>query len=584
MHDNSTQDARGPHGPVRQSRDPLEELRRLLIGDERRKLDEVLQSLEDPRAVAKRISHVLPDAIRMRGLHDESLSKALTPTVQDILRDTVKKNPRPLIDVLSPVIGSAIRRAVAEALRRMVQSLNQILEHSFSFKSLKWRFQAMRSGRPFSEIALLHSLIFTVEQVFLIHRHSGLLLLHVSAETAVDKNPDTVSAMLTAVQDFINDSFNQSSDSGLASVRVGELTLIIEPGPRAVIAAVVRGIAPPDLRDVLRQTVDDVHHDLDRELLAFTGDTAPFAAALPALQACLQSRYRQAKARPSPVLVAVAAMLLLAAGFWSYGRWRDSRHMQHYLASLAGQPGIVVTGVRKQNGKYVVSGLRDPLAADPAGLLAAAELTPEKVKGSWQPVCMLTDEFVLQRAKKALKPPPGISLRLRKGLLTARGPAPHAWIAQARKTALLVPGVTAYHDQAVTDDTRTRLRQLSAAIEQARIRFAVGSTRPESGQEAALKRLSEKIARLRRLSAQIGGEVTITVIGHADDSGPRELNRKLRLQRAAAVRNALVRQGIADAILASPAAENLSGGAAYEGGQSPSVTFDVQFRGRSQQH
>jgi len=158
MHDNSGKDPREPHGQTRRTSDPLEQLRQLLIGKERRQLDKLLESLDDSQAVAQRVSQVLPDAIRLRNARDRKLTDTLTPTVQDILTETVKKDPRPLVNALSPVIGAAIRRAVSEALRRMIQSLNQILDHSFSLKSLKWRLEAARSGRPFSEIALLHSL------------------------------------------------------------------------------------------------------------------------------------------------------------------------------------------------------------------------------------------------------------------------------------------------------------------------------------------------------------------------------------------------------------------------------------------
>ena len=62
-------------------------------------------------------------------------------------------------------------------------------------RSLKWRFEAWRTGRPFAEIVLLKTLVYRVDQVFLIHKETGLLLQHVVA--------DEVRAKDAAVQEKI---------------------------------------------------------------------------------------------------------------------------------------------------------------------------------------------------------------------------------------------------------------------------------------------------------------------------------------------------------------------------------------------
>ena len=92
-------------------------------------------------------------------------------------------------------------------LNGMVQRLNRALEESLSVKSLRWRLEARRTGRPFAEIVLLKSLVYRVEQVFLIHRESGLLLQDAVAQSVVAQDTDMVSGMLSAIRDFITDSF-----------------------------------------------------------------------------------------------------------------------------------------------------------------------------------------------------------------------------------------------------------------------------------------------------------------------------------------------------------------------------------------
>ncbi|MDH3493966.1 MAG: OmpA family protein, partial [Acidobacteriota bacterium] len=139
------------------------ELRRLLVGSEQ-------------------VSDVLPEAVSKSSQKNSQLSEATLPIVEKNIRESVLRNPRILADALFPVIGPAIRKAISAALSSMVQSFNQTLEHSVSPKGLKWRFEAFRTGRSFGEVVMLKTLQYRVEQVFLIHRKTGLLLEHVALD------------------------------------------------------------------------------------------------------------------------------------------------------------------------------------------------------------------------------------------------------------------------------------------------------------------------------------------------------------------------------------------------------------------
>ena len=59
-------------------------------------------------------------------------SRALTPSLERAITASVRRNPRPLADALFPVMGPAIRKAVAHGLAGMVESFNRTLELSLS--------------------------------------------------------------------------------------------------------------------------------------------------------------------------------------------------------------------------------------------------------------------------------------------------------------------------------------------------------------------------------------------------------------------------------------------------------------------
>ncbi|MDX1385168.1 MAG: OmpA family protein, partial [Thermoanaerobaculia bacterium] len=237
----------------------LERLRELILGPERADLDDLARRLDDDEVRAQELADVLPDAVRLGAAHDRAdLTDALSEPVAEAMHRSVREDPGSLADALFPVMGPAIRRAIVETVRDMIESFNQAIEASLSWQGLRWRIEALRSGKSYAEVAILHSLVYRVEQLLLIHKETGLLLRQVVAPEVEAQDPDLVSGMLTAIRDFVKDSFGSADGDALDTFRVGELQVLIEDSPRAVLAAVVRGQPPRDLRSRLRATLEEL--------------------------------------------------------------------------------------------------------------------------------------------------------------------------------------------------------------------------------------------------------------------------------------------------------------------------------------
>ncbi len=169
---------RQPAAPRAVQTGDFAELRSLIIGPEQRQLRTLQARLDDQGAHTRAVSRVLPQAILLRK-DDPQMTRALAPTVEEAITSSVRRNPRPLADALFPIFGPAIRKAIAASLSGMLESLNRTLEHSLSWRAIQWRITALRTGKSFAEVVLLNTLVYRVEQVFLIERSSGLLLQHV---------------------------------------------------------------------------------------------------------------------------------------------------------------------------------------------------------------------------------------------------------------------------------------------------------------------------------------------------------------------------------------------------------------------
>ncbi|MGO8878682.1 MAG: OmpA family protein [Desulfomonilaceae bacterium] len=445
--------------------DSLVELRRLILGTMESDLAQLQLRLDDPDLRANELSRVLPEAIVKRSTRDDSLVTALTPTVEKSVRFSIKGNLKAFADALFPVMGPAIRKAISEALRTMMESLNQALDKSFSMQGIKWRLKALRSRKPFSEIVLLHSIVYRVEQVFLIDKKTGLMLQHVvRAETDL-QDADMVSSMLTAIRDFVADSFKVEEDEGLETIRVGELTVWIEQGPLAILAVVIRGNAPQNLRLLIQETLENIHLTYAGSLESFDGDTTPFEEARPALEECLVSQYKQERKKLSPALLSSVGVVILALIIWIGLSIHDHLRWLDLLARLNSEKGIVITQIDKQNGRYIVRGLRDELAVDPSILLKQAQMKPDQVSFQWTPYQAMNDQFVIKRAEQILRPPDTVSLKMKKGKMVAEGSASHDWIAGAHRLARAIPGIETFNTDGLIESDLEEIKAFNDYVE-----------------------------------------------------------------------------------------------------------------------
>lgn len=515
--------------------DPFLELRALIVGPEQRDLQALQAHVFDAAVQAREVSRVLPDAIALR-TDDPQLAASLAPIVEDAITASVHRDPRPLADALFPVMGPAIRKSIEHMLASMMEAFNRGVEQSVSWRALQWRLQSWRTGTPFAEIVLLNTLEYRVEEVFLIHADTGLLLQHVSGSGNSD-DADQVSAMLTAIRDFVRDSFKMTGSDHLDTFRVGSLTVVVEPGPYAILASVVRGTMPHHVRVLFRQTIESIHLQFGGDLKGFKGDAAPFARARPALERCLVSELRaQKKGAATRRWIAVGVLALLALGVWSFFAIRERQRWLRYLDRLAAEPGLVVLSSERRGGKLVVSGLRDPLAADPAAFIAASQLDPAKVVGEWTPYHGLAPTLVRTRAEKLLRPPAGVSLAFADGVLTAHGEAPDHWLLDAERLTPALAGV----DRLAYDGPELGVR-LKEKIEAITVLFPKGKADFTDGQTARIDDVARLLTLLDAHCRVLGIGAGIEILGHTDNDGSDLANEPLSQARAAVLLRRIAR-------------------------------------------
>lgn len=512
------------------------ELRTLLLAPEQTQLTELRERIDHTTTDAPAVSKVLVEAITLRGKEDDRLTTALTPHVQTALTSSVRRNPHVIADAIAPIMGPAIRQAIVRTLQGMMQSFNQTIDHSLSPKGLAWRVEAWRTGRPFAEVVLLHTLRFRVEQLFLIHRDSGLLLHHVAADNTIVHDQQLVSGMLTAIQTFVQDSFDTPRGQTLNTLEVGECRVLIEQGPQAILACVVRGTAPGYLRAQLQQTLESIHLDYADAFSAFDGNPSHFDATHDRLMDCVQSQYETPRSRISPVTWIILSGISIAFVLLIWMSYQRSQLWDHITQRLKAIPGIVITTLERDGNRITLAGLRDPLASDPEAILAEEGIPPTHITAHWTPFYSLDPQFVTQRAVALLRPPATTTLLYEDGRLTASGTAPETWAVHARQIAPLIPGLSQYRD----DDLRiVSMAHLMNQVNRVNFSFDTGSSTLSETELSKLTPVKALLEDLRQSALTSGSSFAVEAIGDADATGPETMNFLLATARAHAVIAAL---------------------------------------------
>jgi outer membrane protein OmpA-like peptidoglycan-associated protein len=563
----------------------LEELRHLIVAPEQEGLAEIRSRLDNMERRAEDVSSVVAEAIQMRREQgdDRALAEALAPTIQETLRESVRKDPQVLADALFPVMGPAIRKSITETLRGMLESFNEALEHSLSLRGIQWRIEALRTGKPFAEIVMMHSLLYRVDQVFLIHRETGLLLKHVVADSISTQDPSMVAGMLSAIQQFVRDSFDSASQDTLGSMVVGEHQVWVEQGPEAVIAAVIRGHAPASYHLAMKETLEEIQQHFSSALENFKGDSAPFVAAEDRLNRLLEARFKEkepGKKKPRALIAAsavIGALVVAWIGYSTYLLVEWSR----FLTAMRQQPGIVVISETKSGTQFHVRGFKDPLAGDPTNLIAQAGLDPSHVDIQLAPYYSLDDAIVLRRANVVLHSPSGVKLSEERGTLHAEGVAPPEWISFVRDRALWIAGVSSVDLSHLQNKEVLELSQRKAAVESVVLFFPLGRAELETGQEDKISQAQKSILELLAQAEHLQQKATVEIVGHTDASGLEGTNILLSKQRADRVYSDLRRAGAKPAEFrprGAATSEPLSKEDTEEGRRlNRSVTFKVAF-------
>ncbi len=235
-------------------------------------LELLRKELKDPVTTRDRFEpQFLPVLKQNAQEKGDETAEALAPVIGPAIRHQIREAKDDIIDALYPLIGQIIAKAISESLRELTRNIDARLRQQFNFRDRLNRTLARLRGVSDAEYLLRDSLPFSIEHVFLVHRSSGILLEHLSTHPESSGEMDTISAMLTAIQDFVRDSFGQGQGD-LEEITHGDLRILLESGQYAYVAVVLSGVEPPGYNQLINEVIHDVNMKQENALKKFIGD------------------------------------------------------------------------------------------------------------------------------------------------------------------------------------------------------------------------------------------------------------------------------------------------------------------------
>ncbi|WP_196140242.1 OmpA family protein [Aliikangiella sp. G2MR2-5] len=532
-----------------------QELRSLLLGSEYENILKERLKQDD----IDRIAENLTEAFEKRNQNDNSLIEKLSPMIESSIDLSIRNSRSKFADIIYPIIGPAVRKSVANALTEMVHSLNHLLKQGFSAQAIVWRYKAWRLGMPYGQYAFIQNIQYRVEQVFLIHRETGLLLTSCSAENIPVKDPELISAMLTAITDFIGDSFEQESQSEtLNAIQVGEFNLLIESGPYAAVAFAIRGSVHQDINERIQELCEQIHSQFYQELRSFSGNENELEEARPFLEDALIEKQKESTSSSPWFAIALLATISIYGVMSYYQSSVTNQKAERIIEEFSKAPGYQVLNYKLESNDLFINVLKTPEAKPSKDFESIKNIRGINLTIKETNLPRLEPNIFLSFLSEKY----GIDFDTSKEQsgyeLIAKGELSKRKIQQLEEdpivksifTNINESQLTVAQEKVLTVDYGQNFLNLVNKVHQSQIYFDVGTQQIAQESSETISELASNLKELQKLEQLSPYSISqITVMGLADKNGTDEANLKLSRDRASLVAEMLEANGIRSEII-----------------------------------
>jgi len=196
----------------------LKKLKEILLKEERERVDAIQEQLD---------------------LLQNNFPKEYEKIVNTLIEQKLKSSQEDIVNAIFPSVGKMIKKYINLQIETLKDSIDEKFKKAFTIKDLLRNVRSSVFGVKRSDEILTSLAKFQIEEVYLIQKHSGLLIGIASREKTLDQ--DVIAGMLTAIKAFVEDAFKREEED-LESIQYGTYKIILQNFPSYYIAMAVSGI------------------------------------------------------------------------------------------------------------------------------------------------------------------------------------------------------------------------------------------------------------------------------------------------------------------------------------------------------
>ncbi len=213
----------------------LDRLKEILLWDDRKELDEIKQILDTRAHLSERVSPIIEEHLSAL---KETFSEDYKEIINKLIEVKLKNSQEEIVNSLYPSLGRMIKKYIGHQFELLKENIDNSVKKTFSPAGFKRRVKSFFTGVKESELILSNANNYTIQEVFLIERDSGLLMGSASLHTTFDQ--DVVAGMLTAIKAFVEDAFKKEKQE-LEFIEYGNYKIVIQTFFSYYMAAAIDG-------------------------------------------------------------------------------------------------------------------------------------------------------------------------------------------------------------------------------------------------------------------------------------------------------------------------------------------------------
>jgi OOP family OmpA-OmpF porin len=459
--------------------------------------------------------------------------------------------------MLAPVIMPVIAQAVAKATKEAKQSIEDVTSSMFTIQGLKWRMEASRTGKPYSEIAFKNKYNFVVEHLVLSAKRNGDVLSQSVKQSYIDANDSQFRFVIdNHLQETAKKVTITDDSTALDNKAFDTFNTYTVHGVWCALSAVVTGVATEEFLKTLLKQLKSIEMDFNDDLksyrqdaLAFTPLNKNLGQLLDFIPSETQDNGKDAKVKGFSIMSALMWLALIALvayiGFLAYSYYEKTK----IVHALSQQKGFVQLGIEgNAYSGWNVKGMQDPHVFD-SKKLELDDTVSSKIRFNAIPFISLTKQSVLARLNKKISKPAGVEYSFDESaprILVVTGLADEAWIAQIQTIATTVEGIDAtdikgvkskVNEQLLFDTSKQSLEKLTFVYINKASEFS-------PGQDIALEQALSAMRTMIDSSTKNGFQVSFLVSSHLSGKSSRTDNATLLFDRFITIKQHFGNQGI----------------------------------------